>query len=229
VGFSVSIDVTALDRLVGRLDGISAESLGVATRRAVNDAADSIYELARPRMIADINLSDEYIKNRMKVTYATQGGKAEAVITGKGSKQAMTQLVNYGAAQMIRRVNYSNASILASGKRFGKWPGWTKRTGDALRGIPADEKQAGVGVSVTRGSEKLIEHGFLVTLKNGNGLGLATRSPGATGKGNYKIRYGPSVYQLFRHVASGILDEARDELETNVVQYATELFEKELR
>lgn len=229
MGFSVKIDVTALERVAGRLDGITGASLSEATRRAVNVTADSVYELARPRMIADINLTDEYVKSRMVVNHAKPGGKAEAVITGRGSKSAMTQLVNYGAMQQIKRVNHSNASILASGKKFGKWPGWTKRTGDALRGIPQDEKQAGVSVAVTRGSNSLIEHGFLVTLKNGNGVGLATRSAGAKGKSNYKIRYGPSVYQLFRHVASGILDEARDELENNVVAFATELFEKELR
>lgn len=234
MGFSVNIDVTALDRLAGRLDGISEVSLGVATRRAVNDAADSIYELARPRMNAGINLTDEYIKSRMKVTHATQGGKAEAVITGNGGKSDMTQLINYGAKQMVQRVNYTNSDILAAGNQFRKWAGWTKRTGSDMRGIPVDQKQAGISVAVTRGSVKPIEHGFLVLLnrgteRGGNGLGIATRSKGAKGKDNYKVRYGPSVYQLFRHVASGILDEARDELEANVVQYATELLEKELR
>lgn len=229
MGFSVKIDATALERLTGKLDNISAASLGVATRRAVNETADSIYELARPRMIADINLTDQYVKSRMEVKHATAGGRAEAVIRANGTKPNLTQLRNYGAQQQIKRVNHSNASILAAGHAFGKWPGWTKRTGDAKRGIPADEKQAGVSVSVTRGSSKLLEHGFLIQLKNGNGMGVATRSAGAVGEKNYKVRYGPSVYQLFRHVATGLLDEARDELENNVVIYATELLEKELK
>jgi hypothetical protein len=229
VGFSVKIDVTALERVAGRLDNISGAALGDATRRAVNVTADSVYELARPRMIADINLTDEYVKSRMVVNHAKPGGKAEAVITGRGSKSSMTQLVNYGAMQQIQRVNHTNASILASGKKFGKWPGWTKRTGDAMRGIAADNKQSGVSVAVKRGSNKLLEHGFLIQLSNGAGIGLATRSAGAKGRKNYKVRYGPSVYQLFRHVASGLLDEARDELETNTVAQVVELFEKELR
>lgn len=229
MGFKVTLDVSAVERLAGKLDGINGTSLGLATRRAVNVTADSIYELARPRMIAGVNLTDEYVKSRMEVRHATPSGRAEAVIMAVGSKPNLTQLVNYGAAQQVKRVSYTNASILASGKKFGKWPGWTKRTGDKLRGIAADDKQAGVSVSVTKGSSKLLEHGFLVSLNNGNGLGLATRSKGAKGEKNYKIRYGPSVYQLFRHVATGLLDEAQDELEANLVEYATELFEKELR
>lgn len=228
-GFTVKVDVSALERIGNRLDNISAATLGVATRRAVNETADSIYELARPRMIEGINLTDQYVKSRMEVKHATAGGRAEAVIRATGTKPNLTQLRNYGAQQQIKRVNHTNASILAAGKSFGKWPGWTKRTGDAARGIPADEKQAGVSVEVARGSRKLIEHGFLIQLKNGNGMGVATRGVGAQGKSNYKVRYGPSVYQLFRHVATGLLDEARDQLETNVVAYATELLEKELR
>lgn len=228
MGFSVNIDVQKVDRLAVLLDQITPENLAVATRRAVNVTADAIYELSRPRISAGINLTDEYIKGRMEVRHATANGKAEAVIVAKGSKPYLTQLRNYGAAQQIQRVNHTNASILASGKRFGKWPGWTKRTGDPLRGIPADEKQSGVAVSVTRGSSKLIEHGFLVTLKNGNGLGIATRSAGAKGRDNYKVRYGPSVYQLFRHVATGLLDESHEKLEDNVITFVTELLEKQL-
>jgi len=229
MGLSVKIDVTALERFAGKLDGISGASMGEATRRAVNVTADTVYDLVRPRMIANINLTDEYIKSRMVVNHAKPGGKAEAVITGKGSKNNMTQLINYDAKQLTQQVNHTNASILAAGRQFGKWPGWTKRTGDAMRGIPADKKRAGMSVAVKPGSVKRLEHGFLIQLDNGAGLGLATRSAGAKGKSNYKVRYGPSVYQLFRYQASQVLDEAREELETNTVAQVVELFEKELR
>ncbi len=227
MGFGILIDATAVQRLAARLGDINAEALGQVSRQAVNDTADAIYELARPRMIAGINLTDEYVKSKMEVRHASASGRAQAVILAKGSKPYQTQLRNYGALQKTQDVNWSNERIAAAGHPFGKWPGWTKRKGDKARGIPVDQKQAGISVEVTRGTRQMIEHGFLVQLNNGNGMGVATRSKGAKGEGAYKVRYGPSVYQLFRHTAAGLLDEAGDQLEDNLVTYATQYMERQ--
>lgn len=224
MGLSVTIDAAALERLAGRLGEMTPEALGAVSRRAVNDAADAVYELARPRMIKTINLTDAYVKSKMYVKHASASGRAEAVIVASGSKPNMTQLRNYAPLQKTQAVNWSNARIAAAGHPFGAWPGWTRRTGDKKRGIPVDQKQAGVSVEVVKGSRKALGHGFLIELRNGNGVGLATRDPGSD---SYKVRYGPSVYQLFRTVASDILDEAADELENKLVAYATDYMEKQ--
>lgn len=225
---SVRIDASAVERLAGTLGEFESKTLGEASRKAVNDTADRVYDLARPKMIEKINLTDEYVRSRMQVKHATATGKAEAVIVASGNRNNMTQLVNYGAIQRQADVNWSNERIAQMGIKFSKWPGWTKRTGDRLRGIPANQKAAGVGVSVTRGSNSAIAHGFLVSLSNGAGIGVATRSKGAKGRKDYKVRYGPSVYQLFRKTAEAIIDDATDMLETTLVEYATDMMKRQL-
>lgn len=225
---SIRIDSGAVTRLAERLGGIEGEALGDASRRAVNDTADRVYDMVRPKMIEHINLTDQYVRSRMEVKHATATGRAEAVITAKGNRNNMTQLVNYGATQRKTGVNWTNQEIAARGLQFGPWPLWTPRVGDRKRGIPSNQKAAGVGVSVTRGSKKLVQHGFLIELDNGAGIGLATRNKGGKGPKDYKVRYGPSVYQLFRTTARAIIDDATDMLETTLVDYATDMMKRQL-
>ncbi|UZZ64513.1 neck protein of type 1 [Curvibacter phage PCA1] len=198
--FNVDIDVAGLQSLADRLGTLDAESLGSAALRAVNSIADETYELARPRMIDSINLSDDYVQKRMRVEHATSPDNATATIIASGRRPDMTILARYGARQMTQPAKHMSQS-----------------RGDKLysRNIAPGMKSAGISVEVTRSSRKTIANGFFMPLRNGNGVGLFTRE--GPGKKNYKHRYGPSVYQLFRVTAENMVGEVSENLETRLL------------
>lgn len=222
--FAVEFDISRVERLADQLAGLNGEEFGRAALTVVNQVIDETYELARPRMIRTINLTDSYVRDRMYVEYATNPNNVKGAIVAAG---APTVLAHYDSQQTLRDVNWSNDRILAMGKTFGPWPGWTKRTGDARRGVAPNLKVKGMSVEVTRGARKPIENAFYMPLRNGNGMGLFTRE--GDGKKNYKHRYGPSVYQLFSFVAKGLVDEVGENLETQLADEAERLLQKAMK
>lgn len=227
----IEIDISGLEKFARQLGTIDAVSLGAASVRAVNQASDEVYDMVRPRMIATINLSDDYVQQRMEVVHAKNANDATASIIGKGSGVDMTMLARYGAKQLTTPVKYPNSSFAAGARGMNpNKPGsplsWKLRTGNPLLGIPVDMKQAGISVEVTRGSRKDIAGGFLMALKGGNGYGLFTRD-GTKLKMSH--RYGPSVYQLFKTVADASIDEISTTLEnslsTEIDSLITKVFE----
>jgi hypothetical protein len=207
----VTLDISRVGHLVNQLGELDSEAFGRMAMQVVNEVADDTYELARPRMLAAINLTDGYVKDRMSVKHATSPDRPSADIVASGASSSMTQLVRYGARQLVQPVKHPKRS-----------------KGDQLyaRHIAPGMKSAGISVEVTRGGRKPVEHGFFMPLRNGNGVGLFTRH--GDGKKDYKIRYGPSVYQLFSHVASGMLGEVGDALEASLVEKATKLMNEKL-
>lgn len=199
--FNVKLDISSVERLASALGALDADSIGEATMRAVNTVADETYELARPRMLATINLTDSYVQSRMHVDHATSPNNVKASIVASGARSDMTILARYGARQLTQPV---------------KHPARSK--GDQLysRNIAPGMKSAGISVEVTRGGRKPITNAFFMPLRGGNGVGLFTRE--GNGDKNYKHRYGPSVYQLFRTTANNILGEVADNLESTLVE-----------
>lgn len=224
--FAIEFDISRVERLADRLSDLSADEFGRAALTVVNQVIDDTYELARPRMLRTLNLTDRYVQDRMRVEHATDPNRVKGAIVASGARNDMTILARYNSQQTLRDVNWSNDRILAMGKQFGKWPGWTKRTGDASRGVPVNQKVRGMTVEVTRGVRKPIENAFYMPLKNDNGMGLFTRE--GDGKKNYKHRYGPSVYQMFSFVAKGLVDEVGDAMETQLADEAERLLQKAL-
>lgn len=225
--FAVEFDISRVERLADQLAGLNGEEFGRAALTVVNQVIDETYELARPRMIRTINLTDSYVRDRMRVEHASNPNNVKGAIVASGARSDMTILARYDSQQTLRDVNWSNDRILAMGKTFGPWPGWTKRTGDARRGVAPNLKVKGMSVEVTRGARKPIENAFYMPLRNGNGMGLFTRE--GDGKKNYKHRYGPSVYQLFSFVAKGLVDEVGENLETQLADEAERLLQKAMK
>lgn len=199
--FKVEIDISRIERLGEALGGIDAGSLGEASMRAVNTVADETYDLARPRMLATINLTDTYVRDRMTVNHATNPNNVSASIVASGARNDMTILARYGARQLVQPVKHPARS---RGDQFYS------------RNIAPGMKAAGISVEVTRGARKPITNAFFMPLRNVGTVGLFTRE----GKGdkNYKHRYGPSVYQLFRTTARNMIDEVTDNLENTLVE-----------
>ncbi|MDP2262677.1 MAG: phage tail protein [Hydrogenophaga sp.] len=224
--FTVEVDVSKLDRLADRLGDLSGEALGEMSMRVVNEVVDETYDLALPRMLSRINLTEPYVRERMTVNKATSPDLPKASIVASGDRRLMTTLARYDGQQAVKPVNWSNDRIAGMGKKFAPWPGWTKRTGDDRRGIAANMKGAGATVEVVRGRRKPIEDAFFMPLRNGNGMGIFRR----TGKGDrdYKHTYGPSVYQLFAYTAKAIINDVADNLENRVATEAERLLENKL-
>lgn len=201
--YALKIDTTQVQKLGERLAQASGEEIGRASVTALNEVVDRTYELARDKMIAGINLSDEYLRRRMTVVRATPG-KPVASITASGARNATTVLGRYDARPVVV-ANRSNRPA----------------KGNKALGIPAGQKQAGVTVEVTRGqtSDGFVPRGFLLPLNRGtetggNGMGVFAR----TRDGKLRHRYGPSVYQLFAYQVERIVNDVTDDLETTLAE-----------
>ena len=205
---ALKIDTRELDTLRDRLGEMTGEEIGRATVTALNGVVDRAYELARERMIAGINLSDDYLRRRMRVEHATKG-KPVASITASGARNDMTVLGRFDAKP---RAVPTKTQRPPGPRRVPVQPG---------------QKQAGVTVSVTRGNEDFIERGFMLPLRRGtqaggNGYGVFARSR----DGTLKHRYGPSVYQLFAYQVQTVSYAAEEDLEETLIEQVTEVLQK---
>ena len=201
--YALKIDASQVVKLGERLAQATGEEIGLASVTALNEVVDRTYELARDKMIAGINLTDDYLRRRMTVAHATPG-KPVASITASGARNATTVLGRYDAKPVIVANNKG---------RPGK--------GNKALGIPPGQKQAGVTVEVTRGqtSDGFVPRGFLLPLNRGteaggNGMGVFARSR----DGKLRHRYGPSVYQLFAYQVERIVNDVTDDLEDTLAE-----------
>lgn len=202
----VRLDVTRLDSLSDKLGEIDGRQLGIAAVRAVNEVTDRVYDTARKRMNAGINLTDQYLRDNMQVIHADDPARPRAVIR---ARFRATTLGRYDARQLVQPA---------------KRPDRAK--GDSLRGIPPGLKQAGVSVEVARGARKPVlgTRAFLVPLKNGNGMGVFVRE--GAGKKNIRHLYAPSVYQLFRKAVEVMYEDIGGDLEAAIAREAERELER---
>lgn len=226
--FQIEIDVSRLSRLDGQLAPLSEAGFGEVAVDVVNRVADMAYDLAVPRMTQRINLTPEYVRDRFAIEKARNSADPRARVVALGGKAHTTTLARYGSLQTTRPVTWTNDRIRSMGKTFGAWPGWTERKGDQLRGIPANQKEGGISVEVTRGGRKNMGGVFFMPLRNGNGMGAFQRT--GDGDKDYKHLYGPSVYQLFRYTLNrGLVDEVGAEFERQLGDEAERLLQKALK
>ena len=205
---ALKIDTRELDTLRDRLGEMTGDEIGRATVTALNGVVDRAYELSRERMIAGINLSDDYLRRRMRVEHATKG-KPVASITASGARDDLTVPGRFDAKP---RAVPTKTQRPAGPRRVPVQPG---------------QKQAGVTVSVTKGNADFIERGFMLPLKRGteaggNGFGVFARSR----DGTLKHRYGPSVYQLFAYQAQTVSYAAEEDLEETLIEQVSEVLQK---
>lgn len=202
----ITVNASKITGFAESLGKLTPEELGARMVDAINEVTTDTYELARKTMLSGINLTDDYVRRKMEVKLAT-GKLPVAVISApvKDPRKAHTSLSEYGAMTNTAPVNWSNERIASLGHKFGKWPGWTKRTGAEAIGVAVNRKATGVSVEVKRGARKNLKSsaGFqLGKLKDSSGNPLVFERAGKS----IKAMYGPSVYQLFK-VASGQIEE----------------------
>lgn len=187
-----SIDVSQVQERAAVLARAEDLTEDVALVRELNAIVDDVYETARGRMNAGINLTDAYLQSKMFVVHATLGRGLRAEIVARGGRGDQSPLSRY-------MVGYETAPA-------------PRAKGSPVKGVPAGRKVVGVRVEVTRGQVKTLQNAFTMPLRaggtsGGNGIGVFTRSK----YGVVRHRYGPAVYQLFR-VAAGELEQSVGDL-----------------
>lgn len=230
------IDVTEIEGMADDLLKLDTRAISAAARRAVNTVVTGTFGKVVSRITKGINLSDAYVRDRMYVEPARSESaavvRAEIIAPGPGRSKSrktaggpITSLRNYAPVQLMQPVKWNNASIASKIGKFGPNPRkqgaflpWKARIGDAQRGIPVDQKQAGVSVEVTRGQRKKVglRNAFLMPVKRGKALdtsrlGVFTRDPGDAKK-QVRLLLGPSVYQLLNSTAPAMLADVQRDL-----------------
>lgn len=168
----------------------------VAGYRAANVTGRKVITDTKRDIASQLSLTQREIAEVMSMSNAIRDNPTAVV---KVRKSPM-RLARYGARQLTAKAK--------------------RAKGDALRGIAAGRKQAGVSVKVARGARKKMRGAFLVPLRagnvsGGNGMGVFVRQ----GKEIIHL-YGPSQYQLFRRLIAEGKTNIQKILRAN---YASEL------
>lgn len=206
--FKIELDQVVV--LGEQLDAAEQLDQSAAMAARLNEIVDDVYETARGRMNAGINLTDAYLQSKMYVVHASPGRGLSAEIVARGGSGDQTPLGRY----MTRQVTAAAP----------------RAKGDPKRGISAGRKAAGVAVEVSRGSEKVLQNAFTMPLRagntsGGNGIGIFTRSR----FGIVRHRYGPAVYQLFRVAAGELEQSVADTVEEQLGRVAVQALEEALK
>lgn len=189
--FELTINPAGIEALAGKIAMFDADRLGDIARTVVNDVTARFDTSARKAMNAGIALDDAYISSRMTTVLATSAVNPVATITAQGPRAGLTILGHYNPVVTYRA---------APGAR-----------GDAKRGVPANNRAAGVRVEVSRGKPKVIPGAFTMTLRRGavggDQVGVFIRELG-------KVRhlYAVAPYSLFRHQVELGLEALDDDL-----------------
>lgn len=196
------------ERLADRIDSLSSRALlRLRAVDVVNEVTERFRGEAARGMNAGLNLSDEYIAQRMRTIAATASGqgsvRAEIVTHGD-----LTILGHYPNAQMTR-------------------PARGKSRGDAKRGIPPGRVADGVAVEIKRGEASAQPKWFTMTLRRGvqagDKVGVFVRT--STG---LKHIYGPSPYSLFRYQIEAHQNELADDLQRTAVARMADTIQRTL-
>lgn len=219
----ITVDASKLPGMAALFDKLAPEELGKRMAGAINAVTEQTYDLARENITSMVGLTDNYIRRKMEVKYAT-AQLPQATIRADGTrKDAHTNLSEYGAMTSSTDVNWSNERIAAMGVKFGKWPGWVRRTGNKGIGVAVGKKATGTSVEVKRGARKRItsKPGFQVgKFKDGSKNAMVFERIGKGKNSKIKAMYGPSVYQLFRTASGNIQEQVSDNLYDAVSEVA---------
>lgn len=205
----ITLDTTDLLDVTEKLRLLDATTLSELRRATVDVVALTVRTKSINDTVKQLNLTRDYVEARIARDETQASGNAAKALLR--SQVRGTTLQRFPGARInTAPVNWSNSRIQDMGKKFGKWPGWTYRKGDASRGIPENMKSAGFTVDVNRKGAKTIASAFTMPLRNGNGTGVFQRPKG--GGGDPVHLYGPSVYQTFRRYITENQQTINDEL-----------------
>lgn len=183
-GIKISVDVRQLEAQATRLDRVAEGGrLALAATQAVNSVTTRFEKKAVAGEIANINLTQAYVRSKTDMTLARPGGPARAQIRTKGD------LTILGRFEPLSR-------IIA--------PGAARRAGP-VKGF----RQAGTALGVTKTGYHMEPQWFIMRLRAGRepgvNFGVFVRDDSIApkskrdGRAGYRHIYGPSPYSLFHH------------------------------
>lgn len=207
---SITIDVRKVEDLAKRLGSIGQERIGRGALAAVNEVTIEFKEKAIRGEIANINLTDAYVRGKTDMKLASTAVRPRAEIVTAGDLTVL-----------------------------GRFPGtvWYRQPGAQRRAGPVKgRRSAGVYANITDTDRINEPQWFLMRLKNqtslmgafvrsdkiapkndrGPGLGDAGRR--RDGKSGKRHIYGPSPYQLFRKQIDVQGPQLMDDLEATAVR-----------
>lgn len=165
-----TINVSEVEALAGRLSQLEGRRLGGVALEAVNAVATRFEKSAIRGELANINLTEAYVRQKTDLALGTNPANPQATITTQGG---LTPLGNFGGTVWFRQ------------------PGAPRRAGK-VKG----RRSAGVAANI-RNSDRLLEgQWFVLPLRRGqvdrgNGYGVFVRKSELLGKG--KNDYGPGL------------------------------------
>lgn len=233
--FKVEIDVDELVAASDKLIAFDEGHIGKEILPVLNKVAERGFDESRRRMISRVNISDDYVRQRMDLEAANDARKPEAKIIafragGRRSGIRPVNLRQYSAVVQQTETNWSNSGVARNtGKKVfevgkfyknprkpgGKLP-FKPRVGDPQQGIPVGKKAAGVSVEVLRGQRKAIDYAFMRRMPNGEVLVMARKKGQKSGKGKIEPLYSLSVWQLFKNAAVEVIPLVRADLQASV-------------
>lgn len=179
----------------------SPEAAGKAAEIALNKGAEKARDLGGKQIIKELHLELPYVQKHLTVTKKASRGDLLAKIS---AMRRDVLLPRYGAALRTKKAKTPKRRL----------------KGDPYRGIPRGRKSAGSkAFAVKRGRpRKRWENAFFFRGKNSGAWIMATRRPGDTGRKDFTVRYGPSVYQAWKNVRNDVTPKAMDVVEREFVK-----------
>lgn len=184
--FAVVIETTELERTTERLVALDDETIGRASIRAVNEVTDRAFSESVKRMTTRVNLTQDYVRQRMDVEPANDPRNVEAKIIAfrSGGRRRAVRPVNLRQYSPVIAQTFTNwrntGEARNSGKRIainmpapGPRPAlmpfstnprarqkqlpFILRTGNQMLNIPVGRKAESLSVEVLAGRRKTVK------------------------------------------------------------------------
>lgn len=207
----VDLDVRQVEQLaawLARADGRMTNELAV---NVVNAVAERTEPMLRESILATINLTDEYIRQRivMKLAERVEADGATATIKAPANDSPLTR--------------YQPQMRLVPAKSPLR-----KLKGYSALGIPRGMKLGGISVEVTRNERKWLRSStahFLPKKTDSSGNPMIFTRNKTTGK--QRPKFGPAVYQLYRVALERYASQIESDLRSTLLEWADIVFEED--
>lgn len=180
---AVVVETLGIEAVAKRIQSVDAALLSTASQAAVNAVAQRAFDESRKRMTARVNLTEDYVRERMTVESANDANTATAIIVAfrKGGRRPATRPVNLRQYAPVVQAVANRQQNPGSGKVFpvkpprgvgaarqgmqpigpnprapGKKLPFILRTGNPMLNIPVGQKQGPLSVEVLKGSRKAV-------------------------------------------------------------------------
>lgn len=180
----IELDLSKIEAIGDKLIRLDSRSINSVAVRGLNAVVNRGLDQSRRLMLAGVNLSDQYVKDRMDIEEATEnkpiakiiafvpGGKGRPAIRSVNLRQYLPQSTltpnnwrNTGVARNSGKKVFTPALEGANGKvplygnprKAGGLLPFRPRTGNKMLNVPVGQKVRSISVEVVKGRRKLLK------------------------------------------------------------------------